>query len=43
VAKAESLGGKTVVPQVDIPNYGSFAWFADGDGNTVGLWKPAQA
>ena len=43
LAKAESLGGKTVVPQVDIPNYGSFAWFADGDGNTVGLWKPAQA
>ena len=39
LAKAESLGGKTVVPAVTIPQ-GSFAWFADPDGNTVGLWKP---
>lgn len=39
--KATSLGGKTVVPRVDIPNYGSFAWFSDPDGNTIGLWKPA--
>ena len=43
IAKAESLGGKTVVPKVEIPNYGSFAWLSDPDGNTVGLWKPAQA
>jgi predicted enzyme related to lactoylglutathione lyase len=35
---AESLGGKTVVPPVEIPT-GTFAWFADIDGNTVGLWK----
>ena len=37
--KAEGLGGKTLVPKVDIPT-GSFAWFADPEGNTVGLWKP---
>ena len=37
---AESLGGKTVVPEVDLPA-GSFAWFSDLDGNIVGLWKPA--
>ena len=37
--KAESLGGKTLVPPVEIPA-GSFAWFADPDGNTIGLWKP---
>jgi uncharacterized protein len=37
--KAASLGGKTVVPPVEIPA-GTFAWFADIDGNTVGLWKP---
>ena len=41
-AKAEALGGKTIVPKVDIPNYGSFAWIADPDGNTIGLWQPAQ-
>jgi predicted enzyme related to lactoylglutathione lyase len=39
LAKAESLGGKTLVPPVEIPA-GSFAWFADPDGNTIGLWKP---
>lgn len=37
--KAAALGGKTVVPPVEIPT-GTFAWFADLDGNTVGLWKP---
>jgi predicted enzyme related to lactoylglutathione lyase len=36
--KAESLGGKTLVPPVDIPT-GTFAWMQDPDGNTVGLWK----
>lgn len=38
LAKAESLGGKTLVPPVEIPQ-GIFAWFADPDGNTIGLWK----
>ena len=37
--KAESLGGKTVVPPIDIPT-GTFAWMQDPEGNTVGLWKP---
>jgi predicted enzyme related to lactoylglutathione lyase len=37
--KAGTLGGKTLVPPVEIPT-GTFAWFADPDGNTVGLWKP---
>jgi predicted enzyme related to lactoylglutathione lyase len=38
--KVNKLGGKTVVPPVTIPP-GTFAWFADLDGNTIGLWKPA--
>lgn len=38
--KASSLGGKTLVPPVNIPT-GTFAWMADPEGNTVGLWKPA--
>ena len=37
--KAVELGGKALVPPVDIPT-GSFAWFADPAGNPVGLWKP---
>ncbi len=36
--KSKSLGGKTLVPPVDIPT-GTFAWMADPEGNTVGLWK----
>lgn len=36
--KAEALGGKTLVPPVEIPT-GTFAWMQDPEGNTVGLWK----
>jgi predicted enzyme related to lactoylglutathione lyase len=31
--KCDSLGGKTLVPKVEIPNYGSFAWISDPDRN----------
>jgi len=37
--KAQKLGGKLLVPPVEIPT-GTFAWFADPEGNTLGLWKP---
>jgi predicted enzyme related to lactoylglutathione lyase len=43
LAKAESLGGKVVVPKVNIPGYGSFAWLSDPDSNVIGLWTPARA
>jgi predicted enzyme related to lactoylglutathione lyase len=37
--KAESLGGKTVVPPSPLPgDWGSFAMLADPDGQLVGLW-----
>ncbi len=36
--KAESLGGKMLVPPFDIPT-GTFAWMQDPEGNTVGLWR----
>lgn len=36
--KAKALGGKMLVPPVKIPT-GTFAWFADPDGNTIGLLK----
>lgn len=39
LAQIEAAGGKTIVPPVPIPT-GTFAWFADPEGNTVGLWKP---
>jgi predicted enzyme related to lactoylglutathione lyase len=39
LAKAESLGGKTVMPPTPIPNVGSIAMFSDPDGNFIGLFK----
>ncbi|MDX6659260.1 MAG: uncharacterized protein QOJ55_82 [Solirubrobacteraceae bacterium] len=38
--KAESLGAKTVVPTMDIPNGPTIALFADPQGHTFGLVKP---
>ena len=37
--KAESLGGKAITSPTPIPNVGSFATFADPEGNTFGLFK----
>ena len=37
---AQSLGGKTIVPPMEIPgNRGSFAWLADPEGNTIGIYR----
>lgn len=37
--RAERLGGRTVVPPTALPgDLGSFAVFADPDGQLVGLW-----
>lgn len=37
--KAEKLGGKTVMPPMDIPDAVSMAMFSDPEGNVVGLVK----
>ncbi|MCG3120599.1 MAG: hypothetical protein ALAOOOJD_03364 [bacterium] len=37
--KAESLGGKTIVPPTEVPNVVTFAMFQDPEGNVVGLVK----
>ena len=36
---AKKLGGKTLVPPVEIPT-GAFDWLADPEGNIIGHWKP---
>ena len=38
LAKAESLGGKTLVPKSEIPGMGWFGIFMDPTGNRVGLY-----
>ena len=35
--KAESLGGKTVMPPMDVPGGPKIAQFSDPDGNVIGL------
>ncbi len=37
--KAETMGGKTMVPPTEIPNMVTFALFQDPEGNMVGLVK----
>jgi len=38
LSKAESLGGKSVVPPTEIEEFGlSFAFFADPEGHVIGL------
>jgi uncharacterized protein len=42
LAKAEKLGGKTVVPPMEVPNYNlTFAYFTDPQGHLIGLSKGA--
>jgi uncharacterized protein len=42
LAKAERLGGRTIVPPTEIPQFGlTFAFFADPEGHVVGLSKGA--
>jgi predicted enzyme related to lactoylglutathione lyase len=40
LARAEELGGKTLVGPIAIPT-GQFAWLSDPTGTTVGLWQAA--
>lgn len=37
--KAVALGGKVVVPPMNLPGGGQFAWLSDPDGNLLGLLK----
>ena len=39
--KAVELRFKKLVGPIKIPS-GTFAWFADPDGNTIGLLKPVK-
>jgi uncharacterized protein len=38
--KAVALGGKVLVPAIKLPT-GTFGWFADPEGNMIGLLMPA--
>ena len=38
LAKAASLGGRKLVGPVPLPDGTSFGWFADPEGNTIGVY-----
>lgn len=39
LAKVESNGGTRLTDRMDMPGYGSMAYFSDPSGNKIGLWK----
>jgi predicted enzyme related to lactoylglutathione lyase len=41
LAKAESLGGRCIMPEMEVPGMGWMAIFEDQSGVKVGLWKEA--
>jgi uncharacterized protein len=40
IAMVEKLGGKILVPKMEIENVGQFALIQDTEGNVIGLFKP---
>jgi uncharacterized protein len=42
LARAEQLGGKVLVPKMEIPETGWFGIFSDPTGNQVGLYTPIE-
>ena len=42
LAKVEKLGGKIVLPKMEVKSVGLTAIIQDTEGNAIGLWKPAM-
>jgi predicted enzyme related to lactoylglutathione lyase len=42
LAKAVSLGGKRIVGPVPLPGNTEFGWFADPEGNAIGVYGEAK-
>lgn len=40
IEKVTSKGGKLIMPKMEIPNMGYYAYIADPQGNVLGLWEP---
>ena len=39
IAKVESAGGKTVMPKMQVGNFGLYARVSDTEGNVIGIWQ----
>ena len=39
IKKVESSGGKTVMPKMEVGNFGFYARVKDTEGNIIGIWQ----
>ena len=39
ITKIESAGGKTIMPKIQVGNFGLYARVADTEGNVIGIWQ----
>ena len=39
IKKVESAGGKTVMPKLQVGNFGLYARVSDTEGNVIGIWQ----
>jgi len=39
ISKIESAGGKTIMPKMQVGNFGLYARVADTEGNVIGIWQ----
>ena len=39
IKKIESAGGKTIMPKIQVGNFGLYARVADTEGNVIGIWQ----
>jgi predicted enzyme related to lactoylglutathione lyase len=39
IAKVESAGGKTIMPKIQVGDFGLYARVADTEGNVIGIWQ----
>ncbi|MCB1106978.1 MAG: VOC family protein [Chlamydiia bacterium] len=42
IEKVTQNGGALIMPKMEIPNMGYYAYIADPEGNILGLWEPMQ-
>jgi predicted enzyme related to lactoylglutathione lyase len=40
--KVEELGGEVLIAATEVPGEGVFAWFADPEGNMMGMWQRGE-
>lgn len=39
IKQVEAMGGKVIMPKIDMMGMGFYAYVSDLDGNTIGLWQ----